>query len=182
MKKWRFNKKKVDQQLTHFSEKFQKKKFPVVLILDQLCGPANIGSIFRLADAFNIEKIILCGPKIDLAKPRLQKTARATLSKIDFEHFHETADACTVYSKNGYSLLGLEITKNSQSLDDVEFSQFPKIALVLGNEIVGIEKEILNMMVKNIHINMFGENSSMNVAQALAIALYEITKSFAAIK
>lgn len=85
--------------------------------------------------------------------------------------------ACSHYSQKGYDLLALEITSDSSALDEFKFNEIQKIALVVGNEKTGIEEEVLNLCTKKLHIRMFGQNSSMNVAQATGIALYEITKS-----
>ncbi len=164
-------------QLSHYDTNFEERKFPVVLILDGVTSPANIGSLFRLADAFNIEKIVLCGPKTDMKSNRLLKTARSTVEKITVEEQETTSDACQKYRARNYSLLALEITEDSHALDQFPFTDFHKIALVIGNERTGIEKAILDLTDHRLHINMFGKNSSMNVAQATGIALYEITKS-----
>ncbi|HET8752865.1 MAG TPA: TrmH family RNA methyltransferase [Salinimicrobium sp.] len=166
----------MSSQLSHHSAKFKKGKFPVVLIADGVNGPANIGSLFRISDAFNIEKLILCGPETDLSSPRLIKTARGTLKNVPFEQQKNTFQVCEEYSKEGYILLALEITESSASLDSFSFDEYTKIALIIGNENFGIDKEILKLVQNSIHINMFGENSSMNVAQSAGIALYEITK------
>lgn len=164
-------------QLSHQNTEFEEKKFPIILLLDGVAGPANIGSLFRLADAFNIEKILLCGPEIDLQTPRIQKTARATIESVPFEHYEDALKACRMLKNEGYSLLALEITDKSISLDGTDFSTYSKIALVIGNENTGIDAEVLEKADKSLHINMFGKNSSMNVAQSTGIALYEITKS-----
>lgn len=167
----------MSRQLSHHTTEFEKKKFPLVLILDGISGPANIGSIFRLADAFHIEKVVLCGVTIDMASHRLKKTARATVEKIAFEVKESCIEVCAKHMEMGYSLLALEITSTSISIDTENFSNYKKIALVVGNENSGVDEEVLSRTKKNLHITMFGNNSSMNVAQATGIALYEITKS-----
>ena len=149
----------------------------MVLILDELTSPANIGSLFRLADAFNVEKVILCGPRVDLNSNRLRRTARSTIGKVAFEEFKSTSLACEKYSANGFSLIALEITGDSTPLDSYRIKQYTKIALIVGNERSGINEEVLKKTDVRVHIQMFGKNSSMNVAQATGIALYEITRS-----
>lgn len=149
-----------------------------MLVLDSITSPANVGSLFRLADAFNIEKIIFCGSTFaDLSSNRLKRTARSTINTIPAEHHENTAETCLNLVSQGYTVLALEITQNSEPVDSVEFEKMKKIALVLGNENSGIEEEVLNIVNQSLHINMFGKNSSMNVAQAAGIALFEITKS-----
>ena len=164
-------------QLSHYDANFEERKFPVILLLDGVNSPANVGSLFRLADAFSIEKIILCGSKPDLKSNRLLRTARSTVEKVEFEEQEKASDVLKKYREENYTLLALEITEDSSSLDSFPFKDHSKLVLVIGNEQAGIDTAILNLTDHRLHINMFGKNSSMNVAQATGIALYEITKS-----
>ena len=164
-------------QKSHSTTNFLKKKFPVVLVMDGVYGPANIGSLFRLADAFNIEKLIFCGTSVDLESNRLRRTARATVKNVIFEEYENSEAVCRNLKDSGYKIFALEITSNSKSLQDFDFSEVKKLALVLGNERTGIQNNVLELADHFLHINMFGENSSMNVTHAAGIALFEITKS-----
>lgn len=165
-------------QSSHENSGFKEKKFPIILVLDSITSPANIGSLFRLADAFNIEKIIFCGTESpDLNSNRLKRTARSTINSVAHEHQEDILAACNELSENGYELFALEIAEGSEAIDSVNFGDHKKVALVLGNENTGISEGVLKKVNKSLHINMFGKNSSMNVAQAAGIALFEITKS-----
>jgi len=165
------------KQLAHFDEKFKKRKSPIIILLDNITGEANIGSIFRLADAFNIEKIVFSGTAPNLESRRLQKTARNTHKTVPFEFIEDALPFCEKLKKE-HHLFALEITSESIPLDKFEFSAEKKgVVLILGNEVSGIQKELLAISEQQLHINMFGKNSSMNVAQAAGIALYEISKT-----
>jgi len=164
-------------QLAHLDHSKIKNKFPLVILTDNIIGEANIGSIFRLADAFNIEKIIFTGSPINLNSNRLKKTARSTFKYVDFEYIENAPAALRSYKKEGYKVLALEITSDSLSIDSLNYQNKSKLLLIIGNERNGISPELLKLSDKNLHIRMFGENSSMNVAQATGIALYEITKT-----
>lgn len=165
------------EQLSHFDEKFSKEKFPVILLLDNITGEANIGSIFRLADAFNVEKIVFSGTAPNLNSRRLQKTARNTHKTVTHEFTENTVDFIQ-NSKANCDVYALEITSGSIPVEDFHYPEDHKgIILILGNEVSGINKELLEISDKHLHINMFGRNSSMNVAQAAGIALYEISKT-----
>lgn len=164
-------------QKTHDTTEFEEKKFPLILVLDGVSSPANLGSLFRLADAFYIEKIIFCGTGADLSSNRLKRTARSTVQNVIFEEHENPEAVCLQLKESGYSLLALEIASGSSAVEDLNYSGFRKIALVLGNENSGIQDAILKLADRLIHINMFGKNSSMNVTHAAAIALFEITKS-----
>ncbi|PRX47370.1 TrmH family RNA methyltransferase [Salegentibacter salegens] len=165
------------EQLSHFDEKFNKEKSPVILLLDNITGEANIGSIFRLADAFNVEKIIFSGTEPNLNSRRLQKTARNTHKTVVHE-FTEDAHGFIQNVKVTKKVYSLEITSASIPVEDFKYSEEKMgIILILGNEVSGINKELLEISDKHLHINMFGRNSSMNVAQATGIALYEMSKT-----
>jgi len=112
----------------------------------------------------------------------MRRTARATIKNVIYEEQENVVEACKELSEDGYSLLALEISQGSLPLDSVDFGKFQKIALVLGNENSGIAEEVLKTADEKLHITMFGKNSSMNVAQAAGIALYEITKSLQPVK
>ena len=164
-------------QLTHHDTLFRKTSFSMILIVDSVTGPANIGGLFRLADAFNIEKILFSGSKMNLESRRLLKTSRSAIKNVMFEEKADILTPCSECKTSGYQLFALEITDESTALAEFDFQPHSKIALIIGNEQSGISKEVLKIADKQLHINMFGNNSSMNVVQATAIALYEITKS-----
>lgn len=168
-------------QRTHRTTDFEEKKFPLTVVLNNVSGPANVGSIFRLADAFNIEKLVFCGGNIDLESNRLKRTARATIRNVEFEEHENCVQFCENLKTSGYTLLALEITLDSIAVDSLNYSGFKKLALVLGNESSGMNEEVLKIADQKLHITMFGKNSSMNVAQAAGIALFEITKSLPAV-
>lgn len=163
-------------QATHDSTTFEKKKFPIVLILDGISSPANMGSLFRLADAFGIEKLIFCENPVDLKSNRLKRTARATIKNVLFEERENSQAVCMELKLEGYKILALEVASGSIPVQEMHFQNQEKVVLVLGNESRGVKKEILEMADDLLHIEMFGDNSSMNVTHAGAIALFEITK------
>lgn len=162
-------------QLDHYTSKFVKKKFPIVLVADQVVRPTNVGSLLRLADAFGVEKLILGGPPIELNR-KVWNTSRATEKVVHYEQTMDTLLELQKLRSEGYSLIGLEITSKSTPLTKIEFKESQKIALVIGAERYGINEDILNILDDCYHIEMYGQNSSMNIAQATSIALYELTK------
>lgn len=163
-------------QATHDSTTFEKKQFPVVLVLEGISSPANLGSFFRLGDAFGVEKLIICESTVDLQSNRLKRTARATVKNVHFEERENSEAVCRALKVAGYKIVAIEVASGSIPVEEHNLQKTDKVALVLGNESLGIKKEILEMADNILHINMFGENSSMNVTHAAAIALFEITK------
>lgn len=140
-------------------------------------GDANIGSLFRIADAFNIEKLVFTGTAVNLDSNRLKRTARATVNNVANDFFEDPVEALNFYKSKGYKPVALEITDNSIPLASMSFTGEHKILLTVGNERHGISGTLLDHIETRAHIDMFGSNSSMNVAQATGIALYEITKT-----
>jgi tRNA G18 (ribose-2'-O)-methylase SpoU len=162
-------------QLTHYNSKFKKQKFPITLVCDNVTNAPNIGSLFRVADAFGIENIIFCGTDISLGK-RMTKTSRSTEKYVNYKITERIEDVLRDLKDKNYYLLALEITENSKDITHFSLNTKKPIAIVIGDENFGISEAILETVDDVIHINMFGNNSSMNVVQATSITLYELTK------
>ncbi|MEO5788246.1 MAG: TrmH family RNA methyltransferase [Gelidibacter sp.] len=162
-------------QLTHYNSKFNQRKSPIALVCENVTNAANVGSLFRTADAFGIEKLIFCGSPIPLGR-KMTKTSRSTEKYVDFE-WCETAEVVLNKLKTlGYQIIALEIASNSKSLSQMEFSTIKPLVLLIGDENFGVSEGCLELSDHVVHIDMFGQNSSMNVVQAAGIVLYEITK------
>ena len=162
-------------QLTHYNTNFKKQTFPITLICDNVTNAPNIGSLFRIADAFGIEKLILCGKNIQLGR-KMAKTSRATEKTVKYEIQESASEAVKNLKRKGYQIISLEITDSSKPINTFTFSTVKPIALIIGDENFGVSEYTLNQSDTVIHIDMFGQNSSMNVVQATSIALYQITK------
>jgi len=162
-------------QLTHYNTHFVKRTFPITLVCDNITNAPNIGSLFRTADAFGIEKLILCGQHIELGR-KTAKTSRATEKVVNYEMAPFASNVVEHLKNEGYQIISLEITETSKPLSSVKFSTNKPIALVIGDENFGVSEAILKCSDAIIHIDMYGKNSSMNVVQATSTALYEITK------
>lgn len=162
-------------QLDHYTSKFKKQHFPITLVCDNVTNAPNIGSLFRICDAFGVEKLILCGDHIPLGR-KMTKTSRATEKYVDFVIQESASKAVSDLKSKGFQIVSLEITNTSTPIHTFKFQTDQPIALIIGDENFGISEDILNQSDALIHIEMFGQNSSMNVVQATNIALYEITK------
>jgi tRNA G18 (ribose-2'-O)-methylase SpoU len=162
-------------QLTHYNTSFKTETFPITIVCDQVSNAPNIGSMFRICDAFGIENIIFCGEQIPMGR-KIKKTSRATEKTVKHEVSREASEVVTRLKENGYTIYSLEITETSTPIHSFAFSDEKPIALIVGDENFGVSEAILKQSDAIIHINMFGKNSSMNVVQATNIALYEITK------
>lgn len=166
-----------NMQLDHYTTTFKQRTFPITLVCENVSNAPNIGSLFRTADAFGIEKLILCGNNIPLGR-KMSKTSRSTENYVDYEISNNALEIITNLKRKGYQLISLEITDNSEVLHEFQCSKSQPIALVVGDENFGVSDSILKRSDRTIHIEMFGKNSSMNVVQAASVALYEITRQF----
>ena len=162
-------------QLTHYTSKFSPNTFPITVICDGITNAPNIGSLFRTADAFGVEKLIFCGKDIEFGR-KSAKTSRATEKYVPFEMNTDTLESILRLKSAGYRIVALEITEDSQAINQITFETTEPIALIVGAENFGISEAVLALADSVVHINMFGQNSSMNVVQATSICLYEITK------
>jgi len=165
-----------NRQLIHQDHHVNGTQFPLVLLLDGVSAPSNVGAIFRLADALGVARLMLCG---DTAKPpnrRLSRTSRSTDKVVSYELFDELDGAVASMQEQGYQLVALELAEQSVDLKAVDYRAMGKICLILGGEQAGIRSSLLEIADHTVHIPMLGLNSSMNVATACAIAVYEMTQ------
>lgn len=162
-------------QLNHYNSTFKKQKFPITLICDNVTNAPNIGSLFRISDALGVEELIFCGENLQLGK-RMKKTSRSTEKYVSHKVESDILQVVTSLKAKRYFIIALEITDSSTSLDDFTLNTNQPIALIIGNENIGVSEDILKLADEIVHIKMFGENTSMNVVQATSITLYELTK------
>ncbi|WP_347926391.1 TrmH family RNA methyltransferase [Pontimicrobium sp. SW4] len=162
-------------QLNHYNTNFTKRQFPITLICDNITNAPNLGSLFRIADAFGITELIFCGEYIPLGR-KMTKTSRATEKIVSHQVNDSAIEVVKKLKENNHQIISLEITTNSKPIHQFKIPKNMPIALVIGDENFGVSEEILNISDAIIHIDMFGQNSSMNVVQAANIALYEMTK------
>ena len=162
-------------QLTHEENQFERKTFPITLVCDHIYFQQNIGSLFRISEAFGVENIIFLGKDIPLTPRKINKTSRSTHLYVPHQIIEETSELITYLLVNKFEIIALEITNNSKPLKEIIIPENKKIAVLIGSEINGVSDELLKISNQIVHINMFGKNSSMNVSQATSVILYELT-------
>ncbi|WP_224490170.1 TrmH family RNA methyltransferase [Robertkochia flava] len=163
------------EQLEHHQHNFKQRQFPITLVCDGVSSAANTGSLFRIADAFGVEEIIFCVYPPAFSR-RMEKTARSAHLRVTNRFEPETSVVLKALKDEGYRLIALEITNTSTPLKELKIPEHQKTALIIGGENHGIAPEHLALADQHIHIEMFGINSSMNVAMATGICLYEMTR------
>ncbi len=165
----------MPQQLTHSETSFSKRTFPITLICDNIVYQPNIGSLFRICEAFGVEKILFIGENIALTPRKINRTSRSTHLRVAHQVMANSTEALNYLKDNDFEIIALEITDNSIPLQSLQLSTEKQIALIAGSEVHGISPELLQTAHHTAHITMYGENSSMNVVNAVAVALYDIT-------
>lgn len=158
-------------------EQFHKsRKSPFVIVLDNVRSQANVGSVFRTADAFLIEKICLCGITACPPHRDIQKTALGATESVSWSYYLTTMEAITELKETGYQLIGIEQAEGSIELQNIIIDIKEKYALIFGNEVNGVDQEVLNKCDKCIEIPQFGTKHSFNIAVSAGIVLWEMNK------
>lgn len=165
-------------QLDHSNHQPETKKYPLCFLAHNIDVPMNIGSLFRIADAFGIENVYLSGSSPVPPNSKIRKTSRATEKYVPFSYEENPLNLVKRLKSKGYTIISLEITSSSTDIRSLSVSNNEKVCLVLGSEDSGVCQELLEASDKTIHIPMLGQNSSMNVATACSIAAFEIIKRF----
>ena len=156
----------------------QQKKHPIVVILDDIRSLNNIGSFFRTADAFNIEKIYLCGITACPPHKDIHKTALGATETIDWEHKTNSVSLCEELKSQGYIICVIEQTEETVLLQNIKELKEEKFALVFGNEVNGVNQEVVNKSDYVIEIPQFGTKHSLNVSVCAGIVLWEFCKKY----
>jgi 23S rRNA (guanosine2251-2'-O)-methyltransferase len=156
----------------------EQKKFPIILILDSIRSLNNIGSFFRTADAFNVEKIYLCGISATPPHREIQKTALGATETIQWEHRNSILDLVMELKAQKITIASIEQTEKTTLLHTVKDIPFQKIALVFGNEVDGVNQHVINVSDYIIEIPQFGTKHSLNVSVCAGVVMWEFSKMF----
>jgi len=156
------------------SKKLQQKikRHPIVLVLDNVLDTYNIGCFFRLADAIAAEKIYLCGPTVTPPNIKIHRASVGTWKWVPWKHYAQTTDCIKHLKTQGYQIVACEQDKNSISWEKAIYRK--PVALILGSESGGIDKNVLKLCHHIIEIPVYGINHSLNVLVAASILSYSI--------
>ncbi len=151
----------------------QREKFPLVIVLDNIRSMMNVGSVFRTADAFRTEKILLCGITATPPNKEIHKTALGATESVDWQHFEHTTEAVKQLISDGYKVFALEQTTNSHPLHTFGPQPGERYALVFGNEVKGVHDSVLALCHGSIEIPQFGTKHSFNISVTAGIAIWD---------
>ncbi len=143
------------------------------LILPNIRSCHNVGSMFRTADAFQFDRLFLCGYTACPPKPQIDKVSLGAEQWVPWEYCADVLSLCRTLKEQGVTIVALEKTETSVSLDTVHsFLGDQSIALIVGNEVEGVSLDILLCADMVVHIPMYGKKESLNVSIAAGIAMY----------
>jgi len=154
----------------------QTEKIPLIVVLDNVRSMHNVGAVFRTADAFIIEKIVLCGITPVPPHREIHKAALGATESVDWIFEKEISTALQNLKKEGVEIIGIEQTTNSQNIDDFSIQKNKKYALVLGNEVEGLSDEAFKSYDAFLEIPQLGTKHSLNVSVCAGIAMWEFFK------
>jgi tRNA G18 (ribose-2'-O)-methylase SpoU len=160
-------------------EDFKKsEKTPLILVLDDIRSLHNIGSVFRTADAFLIEKIILCGITATPPNKEIHKTALGATETVTWEHHENVLDVITDLKKENIITLAIEQVESSVFLQDFKVDKKQKYALIFGNEVYGVAQEAVALCDGCIEIPQLGTKHSLNISVSAGIVVWDLFKQF----
>jgi tRNA G18 (ribose-2'-O)-methylase SpoU len=151
-------------------------KLPVVLVLDNIRSMHNVGSVFRTADAFLVERIYLCGYTPRPPHRDIHKTALGATETVSWEYRETAVAAVSRLRETGYRIVAVEQAEGSVPLQTFRRRPAEKLALVFGNEVEGVHESVLALCDQCIEIPQFGMKHSLNVAVATGMVLWELAK------
>ncbi len=151
----------------------QAEKNPVCLILDNIRSMNNIGSVFRTSDAFLVEKIYLCGITATPPHREIQKTALGATETVAWEYVEDILALCETLRKTGWKIVAVEQADKSVSLESFIPHPDEKLAIVFGNEVFGVNEEVVKASDSVLEIPQFGTKHSLNISVSAGIILWD---------
>ena len=151
-------------------------KIPLIIVLDNVRSLNNIGSVFRTSDAFLAEAVYLCGITATPPNVEIHKTALGAENSVAWAYYSDTDQAVEELKKNGYTLCAVEQAQNSIMLDELQLDSKKKYAVVLGNEVKGVQQDVVSRCDCCVEIPQYGTKHSLNVSVAAGMVIWEFSK------
>ena len=151
-------------------------KIPLCVVLDNVRSRNNIGSVFRTSDAFRVDTIYLCGITSTPPNAEIHKTALGAEDSVKWIYSKETLDVVNNLKNDGYTVLSIEQAENSISLENIELDKQKKYAVILGNEVYGVQQSVIDASDDCIEIPLFGTKHSLNVSVTAGIVIWDLFK------
>ena len=149
-------------------------KSPIIIVLDNIRSLNNIGSVFRTSDAFLIEKIYLCGITAKPPHKDIHKTALGSTDTVDWEYVENTMDLVKQLQADGINIIAIEQAENATMLNDFAPQPNNKYALVFGNEVKGVQQDVVSTSDVVIEIPQFGTKHSLNISVSCGVVVWDV--------
>ncbi len=170
---------KTEEIIRLTAEEFQQaEKIPLIVVLDDVRSLHNVGSVFRTADAYRVEKIVLCGITATPPNAEIHKTALGAEFSVEWNYFSSAVEAVQALKNDGYTVFAIEQAEGSISMDDFRHDAGKRYAVVLGNEVKGVQQSVIDLCNGCLELPQFGTKHSLNVSVAAGIVIWEIAKIF----
>lgn len=156
-------------------------KLPIHIILDNIRSAHNIGSVFRTADAFLIKKIHLCGVCATPPDKSIRKTALGATDSVEWEYYKNTTDLVKTLKTQGIQVLAIEQTESALMLQDFQPVANQEYALVFGNEVKGVQQEVINHSDQVLEIPQYGTKHSLNIAVSTGVVCWDVVSKLTAL-
>lgn len=150
-----------------------KKKIPLVLVLDNVRSLNNVGSVFRTADAFMVQKIYLCGITGTPPHRDIEKTALGATESVEWEHVPDTLELVKKLQADDFKICAVEQAENSTMLNEFKPAPGQPYAFVLGNEVFGVEQDVVSASDVVLEIPQFGTKHSLNISVATGVVVWD---------
>lgn len=154
----------------------QAKKIPLVVVLDHVRSLHNVGSVFRTSDAFLVESVFLCGITAVPPHPEIHKTALGAEDTVAWQYREDTCQAVTELKEAGYTVYAIEQVEGSLSLPELRLDKHQKYAVVLGNEVKGVQQSVVDLCHQSVEIPQFGTKHSLNVSVTAGLVIWDFFK------
>jgi tRNA G18 (ribose-2'-O)-methylase SpoU len=149
-------------------------KTPIIVILDNIRSLNNIGSVFRTADAFLVQKIYLCGITATPPHKDIQKTALGATESVEWEYAEDTLDVVKRLQLQGVKVLSIEQAEDTVLLNDLTLDSHLAYAVVFGNEVKGVQQEVVSASDTVIEIPQFGTKHSLNISVSAGVVIWDL--------
>ena len=168
----------MDLERISIDEFKEARKIPLVIVLDNIRSQHNTGSVFRTADAFRIEKIYLCGITATPPNREIQKSALGATESVNWKYYENTLEAIKILKSEGFTIIAAEQARGSIHPEELKIDQDKKYALIFGNEVMGVDDEVMKECDLCIEIPQFGTKHSLNVSVSAGILMWELFKKY----
>ncbi len=152
-------------------------KIPIIIVLENIRSAYNVGSVFRTSDAFLVEAIYIIGYSAKPPHKEIKKTALGAEETVDWKYFKTTAEAIEELRARGFNVYAAEQAEGSYKLNAIGFEPNEKIAVVLGNEVTGVEQSTIALCDGCLEIPQLGMKHSLNIATAAGVILWELVRN-----